>query len=232
MAISALMLAAVIASLAGVLLEKLFQHKDTDLWIANFQLSTFSIAPAAFLLFIECGQSEHVLDPFRTFTTSYWPWVTVLIQGAAGVLVALTTKYAGCIAGSIAGIASIALTHLIELARGDNPNSTGESSFFVGFALVAAGLACYSYYSTIAPLTIKEKDIGQGKEQYKHTEKPRIIISSVAEKGHPLVDSPYTDSTYSLSSSPDTFPLPTEEINPYNVFEHSHSELKTQLRSI
>lgn len=72
MAIAALMLAAIVASLAGVLLEKVFQQKEKNLWIANFQLSTFSIAPAGFVLLIECGRSEKsFLEPFWTFAISF-----------------------------------------------------------------------------------------------------------------------------------------------------------------
>lgn len=78
--------------------------------------------------------------------------MTVLVQGIAGVLVALTTKHAGCIAGSISGIAAIAVTHMVELVQRGNSTSTGELSFCLGFALIAAGVSAY----TLLPTTVVE----------------------------------------------------------------------------
>lgn len=145
LAIAALALAALFASLAGVLLEKLFKTEGTNLWISNFQLSALSILPAlSVILFDLRKQDAATFASFDIFAKSFMPWTAVLIQGLSGILVALTTKYAGCIAGSISGIASIAVTHLIELIMGQGSDALNEIYFLAGFSLVALGVAAYT----------------------------------------------------------------------------------------
>lgn len=214
MAITALMLAAIVASLAGVLLEKVFKQKETNLWIANFQLSTFSIAPATFVLFVECEQSTQFLNPLKSFGFSFWPWITVLIQGAAGILVALTTKYAGCIAGSISGIAAIAVTHLIEIVRGTKSTSTGELTFFFGFSLVAAGVTLYTLLPASTPIQIMSDDLDSEFSQFEDSTTLIMTDSPVKEKSGSLVigsASPASPSSTSFSFAEKSYSALAEE---------------------
>lgn len=187
-AIVALMSATVLSSLAGILLERVFQQKETNLWIANFQLSTFSLAPAAFVLMVECAHSASILDPFQSFGSSLWPWIPVANQGIAGVLVALTTKYAGCIAGNISGIAAIAVTHLIEVVRGHDSNPNGEVTFCVSFALIAAGVVSYTLLPAAPPSEGFSKMTSQlqGYSPLDNSSTMELSVSSVEEEKHQL----------------------------------------------
>jgi hypothetical protein len=210
-AIVALMSATVLSSLAGILLEKVFQQKETNLWIANFQLSTFSLAPAAFVLMVECAHSESILDPFQSFGSSLWPWVPVANQGIAGVLVALTTKYAGCIAGNISGIAAIAVTHLIEVVRGNHSvNPTGEVSFCVSFALIAAGVVSYTLLPAAATSTDVSSNTTSQLEGYSALENSSTMelpVSS-AEEEKLRLSMQHDDDISSASSTPKQSHIP------------------------
>jgi UDP-galactose transporter len=152
-AIGAVIIAALLASFAGVYLERIFKEENTNLWVANFQLSSFSIAPALVVFIIECSRNNNdYWTPFAAFSSSYWPWITVLIHGCAGIMVALTTKYAGCIAGSISGVASIAFTHLVDITRHSNASLAKETKFFAGFVLVSIGVGSYIYFGRLEKL--------------------------------------------------------------------------------
>lgn len=160
MPLCAIVLAATFSSLASVLLERLFIDKKTNLWVANYQLSIFSLPPALLLLVLECARSTSILDPFRTLFQSQWPAIAILIQGLAGLLVALTTKYAGSVAGGLSGVASIALTRMIQLLRGNGTSLSKESSFFGGFVLIVIGVS--AYIRSNPPSTDKVKDSRMG----------------------------------------------------------------------
>jgi UDP-sugar transporter A1/2/3 len=109
-----LMAAACFAALAGVLLEKTVIADDNNLWVTNIHLSTFSLLPSLFIVLVEMKNADHPLDPLSTFFSNPWPWSAVIINVSGGLLVAITTKYAGSIANTMSGIASIAFTHLFE----------------------------------------------------------------------------------------------------------------------
>jgi UDP-galactose transporter len=155
--IFALLLSAVCAALAGVTLEGIFVQKETDIWIANLHLSSFSLLPCIFLITIEAQNNPGGLSGlFDGFNSSYWPWVAVFINGTSGILVALVTKHAGCIANNISGIASIATTHMLELTFSSAATTTTTMQhieFYLGMAVVVT--SSYYYMTLATPVKIE-----------------------------------------------------------------------------
>jgi UDP-sugar transporter A1/2/3 len=180
----ALLFSAVLAALAGVTLESIFVQKETDIWIANLHLSTFSLLPCIFLLSIEAhntpgGLSSIVAD----FNSSYWPWVAVVINGTSGCLVALVTKHAGCIANNISGIASIATTHMLEMTFSSSAiKSTTfmqQLEFYLGLAVIVT--STYYYLTLAVPVKIENEETGVSFIP-SHTRTPSSSCSSLSDQ--------------------------------------------------
>ncbi|UZJ55669.1 hypothetical protein CBS101457_004989 [Exobasidium rhododendri] len=70
-----------------------------------------------------------------------------MVNISGGLLVAITTKYAGSIANIMSGIASIAITHLFETITSTENTFEweGQSVFAVGLVIVA--VCTYLYYT-------------------------------------------------------------------------------------
>lgn len=144
---TALFVAAIISAFASVMLEKIYSSKGKSLWVANFQLSFFSILPALFLVIIECSNATYWWSPFASIFRSLWPWAVILAQAFVGILVGLMTKYAGSVGNGLAGIGSIALTSFIALILPEDGIRSTVGKILICLGIIAT-IVCTHLYSS------------------------------------------------------------------------------------
>lgn len=106
-AVLALCTAALLSSIAGVMLEYIFRDRTTHLWGSNVQLSAFSILPAAI---ITAFQSQDLTPVLRDLHQSPWPLSVVFCQSFNGMMIAVLLKKAGVITNDLTSAVSIVLT--------------------------------------------------------------------------------------------------------------------------
>ncbi|PWN52418.1 nucleotide-sugar transporter, partial [Violaceomyces palustris] len=137
----AILVASVISGFAGVYIEKVVKT-GTDLWVANTQLSLFSIAPALVPLIHDAvfhADPGRTWNPMRNF--GFWAWATVAIQVAGGLLVALVMKYADNVLKGFATSLAIVLSFTFSVLF---LGSEMEFLFILGSSIIILSTLIYS----------------------------------------------------------------------------------------
>jgi UDP-sugar transporter A1/2/3 len=148
----AIFIATVISGVAGVVVELVLKNSNTNMWMANCQMSIYSLAPAILLMILELFQKRgdggqgKIPTGFDGFSQC-WPWITVFFHGGAGLLVAFVTKYASTIAKSFSGAFSIIITLAISILFGvaGRKLPEGEKLVVVTLGIALLILSTYLY---------------------------------------------------------------------------------------
>ncbi|EST08128.1 Nucleotide-sugar transporter [Kalmanozyma brasiliensis GHG001] len=152
LAIMALCFAALLSSVAGVILEFIYQDRTCHLWASNVHLSVFSILPAAAVTIF---QPQDLTPVLRDLHRSPWPLAVVFCQSFNGIMIALLLKKAGVIVNDLTSAVSIILTFALNsmlFPEDSKIGGVGDVLLVVmGSAVILVASVCYQRFSVSTP---------------------------------------------------------------------------------
>ena len=135
-------LACITSGFAGVFFEKTLKDSKSSIWMINFQLSLISSSLSMFTCLME--DTEDISK--RGFFTGYDQWVVavIVLQGLAGLSIALVVKFSDNIYKGFAAGVSIVVACLIDHYIFGNQVWTEAS--YVGVTLIFVSFGYYSLF--------------------------------------------------------------------------------------
>ncbi len=135
-------LACLTSGFAGVFFEKTLKDSKSSIWMINFQMSMISSSLSMFTCLME--DTEDISK--RGFFTGYDKWVVavIILQGLAGLSIALVVKFSDNIYKGFAAGVSIVMACLIDHYIFSNQVWTGAS--YAGIILIFGSFSYYSLY--------------------------------------------------------------------------------------
>ena len=151
-------LACLTSGFAGVFFEKTLKDSKSSIWMINFQLSMISSSLSMFTCLME--DTEDISK--RGFFTGYDKWVVavIILQGLAGLSIALVVKFSDNIYKGFAAGVSIVMACLIDHYIFSKEVWTDAS--YVGIVLI---FGSFSYYSLFLD-TYEGEEVAGGTPHY------------------------------------------------------------------
>uniref|UniRef100_A0A0N5A3P0 UDP-galactose translocator n=1 Tax=Parastrongyloides trichosuri TaxID=131310 RepID=A0A0N5A3P0_PARTI len=146
--------ACILSGFAGIYLEKMLKYSKVSLWTRNMQLATLSL-PLLFAITMIKDGDKVMKDGFMQ-GFDLMVWITVLINAAGGLIVAVVIKYAdNILKGFATSIAIIVSTIGSIYIFGFVPSYI----FIIGAALVILAVIVYSVFPYKAPAQASQTQV-------------------------------------------------------------------------
>lgn len=102
-----------LSGLAGVYFEKILKGSTVSVWVRNIQLGLFGTFFSYAMMFMYDGAAIREKGILFGYTDAVW--ITIFVQSAGGLLVALVVKYADNILKGFATSAAIIISCLVSM---------------------------------------------------------------------------------------------------------------------
>ncbi|UJR23358.1 hypothetical protein I4U23_026369 [Adineta vaga] len=130
--------ACILSGLAGVYFEKILKGSNVSVWIRNIQLGIFGIFFGCLMMLLQDGAEIHRKGFLFGYTDVVW--LTITVQSAGGLLVALVVKHADNILKGFSTSAAIIISCIISMILFDFQLTT---LFALGALLVIFSIFLY-----------------------------------------------------------------------------------------